>query len=629
VTGGSRPRRPGTLRWVRRSLGRRLEPLPSPPTHRSTPLARAPLSCRSADLDGARRLGLPGRSPSDTLQPGHRFRGRRDGHAPPPAGAEAPAKGDGRRRRSVSRPRWVYPASNAAPKRCIRPEASRRSRGRRSERLALSPSRTRRTGQHRRVRSPIVRSTGPVAHPPSLQSDDFREIRVDKRTLGLRVAVTGWQLRAEARRRPPVDGPHVFRPHGPGFGPAAPPKRRDRLVRCPLSRGRRAPRPRRFHPTEVEWSHLRALARRSSANPLQPACPDDPRVAPPAASDLPAARPRRRPRDPAAALLCVRTVVAVAGGHAASLATLPGCRRPVTSRSSCRRKPRFRWACGAATFVRSWPAEGTEVSSTLATGAETPVVSRALRSLAHDPGRRRAACVSLRKTSPTQLVAAGSAFPPHLECLQAQGLAVPLLAVPGLAARHWTAAETTARHLRQSPASAGVCRPAPSRPKPVLCGASARGSCHGRPQDQAVCGKYRDAVDTCSTAFTRPSCAPPAEAGDTFTDRVFSALPRREPRSVSRSETETCSTLGDRLIFRAFLPSRVRCTQTGVYAVWGPVLSWVFNLSRVSPLIALGRCYHQPSSHRLGMGPCSRRSLVPRPVLRERRSAASQSFTER
>jgi hypothetical protein len=106
-------------------------------------------------------------------------------------------------------------------------------------------------------------------------------------------------------------------------------------------------------------------------------------------------------------------------------------------------------------------------------------------------------------------------------------------------------------------------------------------------------------------------------------------FPRNEPRSGARSETETCSTLGDRLIFRAFLPSRVRCTQTGVYAVWGPVLSWVFNLFKGFPFIALGRCFHQPSSHRLGKGSGSRGSFSPRPVLQERRSAASQSVTER
>jgi hypothetical protein len=67
-----------------------------------------------------------------------------------------------------------------------------------------------------------------------------------------------------------------------------------------------------------------------------------------------------------------------------------------------------------------------------------------------------------------------------------------------------------------------------------------------------------------STSILRPSRVPPAEAGDALSDRVLSVRSVRRTEVRSTYRTKTCGTLRDRLIFRAFLSSKVRCTQTGV-----------------------------------------------------------------
>jgi hypothetical protein len=59
------------------------------------------------------------------------------------------------------------------------------------------------------------------------------------------------------------------------------------------------------------------------------------------------------------------------------------------------------------------------------------------------------------------------------------------------------------------------------------------------------------------------------------------------------------------------------------------MLSWVFNLSRVFPFFALGRCLHRPSSHRLGTVALRRGSVTFRSPSEEVLLAASQSVSER
>ena len=61
----------------------------------------------------------------------------------------------------------------------------------------------------------------------------------------------------------------------------------------------------------------------------------------------------------------------------------------------------------------------------------------------------------------------------------------------------------------------------------------------------------------------------------------------------------------------------------------GPMLSWVFNLSRVFPSVASNRCFHQSSSLRLGRARASRRKSAPCvSTSEELLPAASQSLRE-
>jgi hypothetical protein len=219
---------------------------------------------------------------------------------------------------------------------------------------------------------PSFRLTHPVAHPPSLLSDDFREIRVDKRTLGLRVGAAGWPPGAEAPCRPPMVGPHVFRPGRPGFGPPAAPKRCGLPVRCLPSVGRRAPASRRSNVPKRAVSTNLPVPAGLAVSPLQPSCLTVRGASPLAASAVRAARPCRRRLDPAAALLRSRAVVAVTGGQGAGLATPPGCRH--LQRAEARLLvPCYRWASRAASRLNgpgcprhrggAGPAAATEVSA--------------------------------------------------------------------------------------------------------------------------------------------------------------------------------------------------------------------------------------------------------------------------
>jgi hypothetical protein len=70
----------------------------------------------------------------------------------------------------------------------------------------------------------------------------------------------------------------------------------------------------------------------------------------------------------------------------------------------------------------------------------------------------------------------------------------------------------------------------------------------------------RDAPARLPSRSFRP---PPTEVGVTLPVRV--PLTSRSPgRNPARAQTGSCSTSGERLVFRAFLPSRVRCLQPAV-----------------------------------------------------------------
>jgi hypothetical protein len=196
---------------------------------------------------------------------------------------------------------------------------------------------------------------------------------------------------------------------------------------------------------------------------------------------------------------------------------------------------------------------------------------------------------------------------------------------------HLTATEVPARRPRQPPTKAGVCRTfSPStevggcRVHPVAARATT-----DRGVRRSAKGVSWTEWKPGSTSISRPSYEPPAEAGDALSDRVLSALPHARPKSGVRSERrhavlwEIGSSSGPFsprkfvALRRVFRPSEARCS---------PGFSILF---RGFPLIALGWCFHRPSSHRLGVRSGSRRSLHSRPGLRESRSATSQSVTER
>jgi hypothetical protein len=96
-----------------------------------------------------------------------------------------------------------------------------------------------------------------------------------------------------------------------------------------------------------------------------------------------------------------------------------------------------------------------------------------------------------------------------------------------------------------------------------------------------------DAADTGSAAITRPSCGPPAEAGATLTDRVFSALRPAEPKSDTLSERihavrwEIGSSSGPFsprefvAPTRGFMPSGARCSPGfSISSGLSPSSSW-------------------------------------------------------
>jgi hypothetical protein len=307
-------------------------------------------------------------------------------------------------------------------------------------------------------------------------------------------------------------------------------------------------------------------------------------------------------------------VVAVTGGPGASLATPSGCRhfRRAEARFAVSRFRRVsRATAQLLVLVGPWR---PRVPGARVGRAETLPAPRAAVPLVHDSDHRRPGCASLRKNV-AHLVrpTAGSAFPPHHWCPSAPDLAIRRFSVSGLAAEPRPATEATVRHPRQPPARAGVCRPrsgsaeaAPSWGHPIMARATVDRGIRRSAVDvdhaaKTVLHSHRASFTRATGRIRRHAC----------TDRVFSALPHSGPKSVARSDAETCSTLGDRLIFRAFLPSRVRCTRTGVYAVQGPVLSWVFNLSRASPSSPWAGATTSPPLTGLAWGPAPLRERFP------------------
>jgi hypothetical protein len=92
-----------------------------------------------------------------------------------------------------------------------------------------------------------------------------------------------------------------------------------------------------------------------------------------------------------------------------------------------------------------------------------------------------------------------------------------------------------------------------------------------------------------------------------------------------------CDTFGEkaRLQGLALLESPLP-PVSGLDRLGGPMLSWVFNLSRVFPFAVSGRCCHRPSSHRLGRVRRPSRSDAPCGSSSEEvLPAASQSLRER
>jgi hypothetical protein len=120
-------------------------------------------------------------------------------------------------------------------------------------------------------------------------------------------------------------------------------------------------------------------------------------------------RPRVRPRNPVAALPHRGAVVAVTGGHGASLAAPPGCRHAprAKARFPCR-------ATGGPRGGGSWAgSRGPSAPRSRLPWWTTPkrVLPREPESSVHDPDRHRAWPLWSRRTAVALLVAVGPAFP--------------------------------------------------------------------------------------------------------------------------------------------------------------------------------------------------------------------------
>jgi hypothetical protein len=216
-----------------------------------------------------------------------------------------------------------------------------------------------------------------AAHPPSLQSHDFREIRLGKGLSGHGPPPPAGgsvpkHLTAHRGRVPPV-----FRPRWLGLARAATPKRRgprtsvaiapssvgpgtcpclaapkcDRAPACTVSVG--LPEPGAAQPGRATCGQARWQLRSSLTT-----------------------RPRRRLLDPAATLLRSHAVVVAAGGPGASPRTPPGCRRPPLEPKLLPWTVGFRWTCEERPEHAPGSTCSTEVLRVAAGRAEAPPATR-------------------------------------------------------------------------------------------------------------------------------------------------------------------------------------------------------------------------------------------------------------
>jgi hypothetical protein len=320
-----------------------------------------------------------------------------------------------------------------------------------------------------------------AAHPPSLQSNDFREIRLDKRLTGNEA--TGRPVAGHRSTSPPAG----VRPAGlstswarfpPGGGTEVP------QPGGPLPALPRAPDPRLPSPPGTEVPDC--ADGRVPAGPLDPLRLDCAGrwAGKPARRGrcILTARPHQRPLDPVAALLHSRAVVAVTEGHGASLTTPPGCRhrQRAEARSWCRAS-----SGPMGQRLVGWPGVPAMPKHRLPRRRRSAACCQSTEPLVHVPDRRQP-----RPASPEKSIAGSSPsrpVPPSrliIEYSRGTEVAatVPLVLLGD-------------RGPREAPASvAGWCRCLPS---PLRSGrsrlatrTSVRDSCHGRPRDQAVCGRW-------------------------------------------------------------------------------------------------------------------------------------------
>lgn len=252
--------------------------------------------------------------------------------------------------------------------------------------------------------------------------------------------------------------------------------------------------------------------------------------------------------DPALALLHRSAVAAMTWGRAASLTTPPGCRHARAGRSS---PLRAALPVDPGATARGRPRR-LRVPKHPSPRSVVPKRHRPRGPRTAGSRPRPSSCQAggTPKGAADLPAAAGSAFPP-----------LPRRAPGGDRSRHRVPGPASAAGISRRPplpyripAEAGIPR-----------GASAHGSCHGRPRDGTVCVGFVD--DGAETRF-HIHLASFTRATSRSWRRAFrpgSLRPFRAPdRSPCTYRTKTCGTLRDRLIFRAFLSSKVRCTQTGV-----------------------------------------------------------------
>jgi hypothetical protein len=125
----------------------------------------------------------------------------------------------------------------------------------------------------------------------------------------------------------------------------------------------------------------------------------------------------------------------------------------------------------------------------------------------------------------------------------------------------------------------------------------------GQPGDHAPCpSRARDAGH------------PPCGGSRAFRPGYLRSLctPDRNPGCVLNEDMRY---VGSKARLQGLSPLESSLSSVGCLGRLMPGALLGFQPLQGSSLIALGRCYHQPSSHRLGTGSCSRRSAIPQPVL--------------